>query len=67
SEHLKLQSSAPKPLIQGRDLIAHHLAPSPRFSAILSACYEAQLDGAFNDPDSAQVYLKSFLKKQKYI
>ena len=67
SEHLKLQSSAPKALIQGRDLIAHHLAPSPSFSAILSECYEAQLDGAFNDPDSAQVYLKSFLKKQKYI
>lgn len=67
SEALKLQSSAPRPLIQGRDLIAHQLKPSPLFSSILAECYEAQLDGAFDDPESAQVYLKSFLKEQKYI
>lgn len=67
SENLKLQSSAPEALIQGRDLIAHQLTPSPEFSNILAQCYEAQLDGAFDDADSAQVYLKSFLKEQKYI
>ena len=67
SEDLKLRSSAPQALIQGRDLIAHQLEPSPEFSKILTQCYEAQLDGVFDDAESAQVYLKRFLKDQKYI
>jgi len=49
AERLRIADSAPKPIVQGRDLIALGLKPSPRFGEILKAAYEAQLDGAFSD------------------
>ncbi|MGN0834001.1 MAG: CCA tRNA nucleotidyltransferase [Kiritimatiellia bacterium] len=47
AERLRIADSAPKPLVQGRDLIALGMKPGPRFGEILKAAYEAQLDGAF--------------------
>jgi len=34
------------------------LKPSEQFGKWLSACYEAQLDGAFSDRDGAIAYFK---------
>ena len=45
AERLKVKDAAPKPLIQGRDLIALGMEPGVSFGRILKVCYEAQLDG----------------------
>ena len=54
---LGITQSTVKPLLQGRDLVALGLTPSPRFKAILDAAFEAQLDGAFDTYADAQSWL----------
>ena len=49
AERLRVADSAPKPIVQGRDLIAVGMKPGVEFGRILKAAYEAQLDGKFND------------------
>ena len=49
AERLRVADSAPKPIVQGRDLIALGMKPGVEFGRILKAAYEAQLDGKFND------------------
>ena len=61
AEELAIKDSAPKPLLLGRHLIALGLAPSARFKEILSAAYEAQLDGEFFDVEGAVEYAKKKL------
>ena len=46
---LKLEAEAPKPILQGRHLIALGRRPGPDFGSVLQACFEAQLDGEFED------------------
>lgn len=58
AERLRLAAVAPKPIVQGRHLIALGYAPSPQFATWLSACFEAQLDGAFTDVDGGVRYLR---------
>lgn len=53
----------PKPLIQGRDLIALGLEPSTLFSDILNTLYDAQLKELFLNYDAAKTYLKEYLEK----
>ncbi|MEM8933172.1 MAG: HD domain-containing protein, partial [Acidobacteriota bacterium] len=48
---LRLEAEAPKPIVQGRHLIELGLKPGRHFGPILEACFEAQLDGAFDDLD----------------
>ncbi len=57
AERLRLADSAPKPILLGRHLIARGEKPSPRFKEILSAAFEAQLDGAFSDLEGALEWL----------
>ena len=45
AERLHVKDSAPKPIIQGRHLIAMGMKPGVEFGNILKRCYEAQLDG----------------------
>jgi len=53
---------APLPaLIDGNDLIASGLSPSPTFKTILDAAYDAQLEGAFADKTGARRWLESYL------
>jgi tRNA nucleotidyltransferase (CCA-adding enzyme) len=47
AQALAVQDAAPAPLVLGRHLIGLGLTPGPHFGPILSACYEAQLDGRF--------------------
>lgn len=58
ARRLEVEDSAPKPIVQGRDLIALGMKPSPQFGRMLSKLYEAQLDGKFRDLETAIEYIK---------
>ena len=58
AERLRVAAAAPKPILQGRHLIALGYKPSPRFGKWLDAVFEAQLDGAFTDLDGALAYFR---------
>lgn len=55
---LKLQSSAPKPILMGRHLIELGLKPGPAMGPILEASFEAQLEGDFATLPSALAWLR---------
>lgn len=57
AHRLAVSDAAPKPLVQGRDLIARGLRPGPRFGEILKRAYEAQLDGQFATTADGLAYL----------
>lgn len=61
AERLRVAAEVPKPILQGRHLIALGYKPSPRFGELLKKCFDAQLDGAFADLDGALAYLKRIL------
>ncbi|MEO6875183.1 MAG: HD domain-containing protein [Opitutaceae bacterium] len=54
---LALASSAPRPLVLGRHLIALGRKPGADFKAILDEAFEAQLDGVFTDESGGVVWL----------
>ena len=56
---LALADSAPKPILLGRHLIERGHAPGPGFSRILTAAFEAQLEGEFGDLEGARRWLDS--------
>ncbi|MFM7816945.1 MAG: polynucleotide adenylyltransferase, partial [Verrucomicrobiota bacterium] len=58
---LALAAAAPRPLLLGRHLLERGLKPGPTFTPILSAAFEAQLDGAFGDVDGARDWLSLHL------
>ena len=58
AERLRVADSAPKPIVQGRDLIALGMKPDVQFGKILKAAYEAQLDGRFFDLEGGVKYVK---------
>ena len=60
AERLRVADSAPKPIVQGRDLIALGMKPGVEFGKILKAAYDAQLDGKFNDLKGGIKYVKGF-------
>ncbi len=55
---LELEASAPRPILLGRHLIAAGLKPGPKFTPLLDAAFEAQLDGAFADEAGAVAWLQ---------
>lgn len=57
AEELTLQTSAPRPILMGRHLLALGLRPGPEFKLILDAAFEAQLEGRFQDLEGAQLWL----------
>ena len=56
AHRLAVADAAPKPILQGRDLIAMGLKPSPQFGVWLKETFDAQLDGAFSDLDGARAF-----------
>jgi tRNA nucleotidyltransferase (CCA-adding enzyme) len=55
---LRLRDAAPKPLLQGRHLIARGLKPGVAFGVLLEQAFEAQLEGHFTDLDGALQWLE---------
>jgi tRNA nucleotidyltransferase (CCA-adding enzyme) len=55
---LRLRDSAPKPLLQGRHLIARGLQPGTQFGTLLRQAFDAQLEGAFSDLAGALQWLE---------
>lgn len=64
ADQLDLSSSAPEPILKGRNLVARGLKPGPVFSEILAHAMEAQLDGEFEDEVGAEAWLDSFLARR---
>ena len=58
---LEVHDAPHKPLLQGRDLVAMGLKPSPRFKELLDAVFEAQLDGKVVRKDDAIEYVKRLI------
>lgn len=58
---LSLAAAAPRPILQGRHLIELGQTPGPRFGPVLKACFEAQLDGEFDDVDGGLVVARRLL------
>lgn len=59
AEALRLREAAPKPILQGRHLIARGMAPGKEFGKVLETAFEAQLEGAFSDLEGAQKWLEA--------
>jgi tRNA nucleotidyltransferase (CCA-adding enzyme) len=55
---LRLRDSAPKPLLQGRHLIARGMSPGREFGSLLEEAFEAQLEGKFTDIEGALRWLE---------
>ncbi len=62
---LALEAAAPKPIIQGRHLIALGLKPGKHFGAILDRLFEAQLEGAFLDEEEGLRYTRQIVALEK--
>lgn len=58
AKRLEVEQAAPKPIVQGRDLIALGMTPGVKFGVILKTAYEAQLDGKFSDLKGGIEYVK---------
>jgi tRNA nucleotidyltransferase (CCA-adding enzyme) len=61
---LEVVTAAPRPLVQGRHLLAEGRAPGPAFGPILRACYEAQLAGAFASESEGVAFLRRLLEEK---
>lgn len=61
---LEVEDRAPRPILQGRHLVAKGYAPGPAFKVALDAAFESQLDGAFNDEAGAVTWLENYLRTQ---
>ena len=67
AERLRVADSAPKPLVQGRDLIALGMKPGVEFGRILKAAYEAQLDGKFTDIKGGIEYVNEEVREVREV
>ena len=59
AETLAVTDSAPKPILKGRHLLERGHEPGPAMGAILKQAFEAQLEGDFDDLDSALEWLNT--------
>ena len=61
---LKVQNKALDNLLQGRDLIALGLEPSPEFKMILDEVYELQIEGDLSTKEEALIYVKNRIENE---
>jgi len=59
ARELALEHAAPRPILQGRHLVALGRQPGPEFKPLLDAAFEAQLDGAFADEAGAIAWFRA--------
>jgi tRNA nucleotidyltransferase (CCA-adding enzyme) len=55
---LAIADRAPKPIVLGRHLIQLGMKPGPKFTPLIDAAFEAQLDGAFADEAGGVEWLR---------
>lgn len=60
---LAVLDDGPLPLVMGRHLIKLGVPPGPWVGRALRACYEAQLDGAFDDERGGVAFLREWLER----
>jgi len=60
-EKLAVRDNRPQPIVLGRHLIDMGLKPGPKFGEILKACFEAQLDGDFDNLDDGLAFARKQL------
>ncbi len=65
AQKLSVRTEPLKPLVQGRDLIALDLQPSPKFKTMLDDLYAMQLDGKIETKEEAIDYIVSKYIKNK--
>jgi len=63
-EELGVRDQAPKPIVMGRHLMDLGWNPGKHFRPVLDACFEAQLDGKFEDEEGGRMFLREFLASQ---
>jgi len=61
AERLGIIDVPPRPMLQGRDLIALGMEPCRDMGEILKTAFEAQLDGEFRSQEEATDWLKNFV------
>jgi len=64
-DELGAEQIRPEPLLRGQDLIRMGYAPGPRFSQILTAVENAQLDGNISTPEQAQQLVRDRFPLEK--
>ena len=64
AKDLKVQNKPLDNFLQGRDLIALGLEPSPEFKMILDEVYELQIEGDICTKEEALAYVKKYIEKQ---
>lgn len=62
AETLNILHAPPAPILQGRDLILHGIKPGREMGTLLQEAFDAQLDGIFEDHESALLWLQNKLK-----
>lgn len=62
AEFVNVTRAKPVRIVQGRHLIALGHPPAKWFSDVLEACYQAQLDGLFENEESGIRYLKQAMQ-----
>jgi tRNA nucleotidyltransferase (CCA-adding enzyme) len=63
AEELDVYNEPPKPLLQGRDLIALGIEPSKKYKILLDSVYKEQIEGKLVNKETAISYLLELLKK----
>jgi tRNA nucleotidyltransferase (CCA-adding enzyme) len=64
AEALRVAEEKPRPIVMGRHLIDLGLEPGRHFKGILDACFEAQLDGDFDDLEGGLAFLRRLLAEE---
>jgi tRNA nucleotidyltransferase (CCA-adding enzyme) len=60
---LDIEAGAPRPLVQGRHLLALGLAPGPRIGELLEACYSAQIEGRFETLEAGIAFAREIVAR----
>ena len=64
ASELALETTAPRPIVLGRHLVARGWRPGPQFKGILERAFLAQLEGEFEDEPGGLQWLDAELRRQ---
>ncbi|HKI60562.1 MAG TPA: HD domain-containing protein [Mariprofundaceae bacterium] len=64
AEEMAAHLNQPSPFITGKTLIDLGKTPGPELGEILNKAYQAQLNGEFDDPHSANDWIRAYLNRQ---